>query len=97
MKPSCHDCIHHRTIPGDAHIQCAHPKINPVETLLTPLLLMSGSQNSPDMKRLNVMGDRTGIRRGWFNWPLNFDPVWLLTCDGFEGKEVSNHETDAAK
>lgn len=24
-----------------------------------------------------------GVANGWFRWPLNFDPTWLLTCDGF--------------
>ena len=24
-----------------------------------------------------------GIQQGWFYWPVNFDPTWLLTCDGF--------------
>lgn len=30
-----------------------------------------------------VEGHFYGIRKGWFCWPLNFDPVWLLSCDGF--------------
>lgn len=36
--------------------------------------------NNPDAK---VTGDRYGIRMGWFLWPLNFDPTWLESCDGF--------------
>jgi hypothetical protein len=31
----------------------------------------------------NVIGNPNGIKRGWFNWPLNFDPTWLQSCDGF--------------
>jgi hypothetical protein len=30
-----------------------------------------------------VKGNPIGIRRGWFMWPLNFDPSWLVSCDGF--------------
>lgn len=30
-----------------------------------------------------VKGDEYGIGKGWFLWPLNFDPVWLESCDGF--------------
>jgi len=30
-----------------------------------------------------VKGNPHGIRNGWFMWPLNFDPVWLDSCDGF--------------
>jgi hypothetical protein len=30
-----------------------------------------------------VIGNPHGIKHGWFNWPLNFDPTWLISCDGF--------------
>lgn len=30
-----------------------------------------------------VVGDRYGREEGWFMWPLNFDPVWLISCTGF--------------
>ena len=30
-----------------------------------------------------VVGDPHGIKNGWFMWPLNFDPTWLISCDGF--------------
>jgi hypothetical protein len=33
-----------------------------------------------------VKGNAHGIRSGWFFWPVNFDPVWLESCDGFEKK-----------
>jgi len=38
-----------------------------------------------------VKGNPVGIRNGWFAWPFNFDPVWLLWCSGFvqKAKEVS--------
>ena len=36
---------------------------------------------------LNITGDPHGIKMGWFQWPFNFDPCWLLTCDGFEEKD----------
>ena len=35
-------------------------------------------------KSLNVTGSPHGVRHGWFNWPWNFDPIWLEQCDGFE-------------
>lgn len=30
-----------------------------------------------------VVGDAHGIKSGWFMWPVNFDPTWLRSCDGF--------------
>lgn len=61
------------------------------------MILLKGSQNAPAMKRLNVAGDNHGIRSGWFLWPLNFDPTWLLTCDGFEKNGGELNETNQAK
>ena len=37
-------------------------------------------------KNAKVEGDDYGRKSGWFFWPLNFDPVWLESCDGFEQK-----------
>ncbi len=31
-----------------------------------------------------VSGNRIGIQGGWFMWPANFDPTWLVSCDGFK-------------
>ena len=35
----------------------------------------------------NVTGKEHGIDMGWFVWPVAFDPVWLVACDGFKQKE----------
>lgn len=35
-------------------------------------------------KTAKVKGNEYGRRKGWFFWPLNFDPTWLEECDGFE-------------
>ena len=42
---------------------------------------------SCENKNANVIGSSSGIRNGWFNWPYNFDPLWLRECDGFAAKE----------
>ena len=34
-----------------------------------------------------VKGNPTGVRNGWFSWPFNFDPSWLVSCDGFGKKD----------
>jgi hypothetical protein len=36
---------------------------------------------------LNIKEDSHGIRHGWFIWPANFDPTWLISCEGFTAKE----------
>ena len=30
-----------------------------------------------------------GVKNGWFYWPMNFDPVWLVSCTGFQQKEAA--------
>jgi hypothetical protein len=34
-------------------------------------------------KEAVVAGDAHGIKNGWFVWPYNFDPTWLIECDGW--------------
>jgi hypothetical protein len=84
MKANCYNCIHRGDIPGDAHSCCKHPALgkkddNPFGALGQ---MLSGKFDEARNK-LNIKGNPTGIRNGWFMWPANFDPVWLDNCDGF--------------
>ena len=71
-KPNCYECKYRGEVPGDAHSCCNHPTVkqNPFKAPVA----------------LNIKGDSTGIRNGWFLWPFNFDPVWLKSCSGFDAK-----------
>lgn len=40
----------------------------------------------------SVKGDKYGIKSGWFLYPFNFDPVWLIKCDGFKEKNKQKEE-----
>lgn len=82
-KPNCYKCKHRRGLVWDAHSQCFHPRISDVDRYLAPLAQLQGLRAGVH-KRLNISGDAHGIRNGWFMWPMNFDPAWLRTCDGFE-------------
>ncbi len=44
------------------------------------------AHSSCDNLKAKVKGNKTGIKGGWFWWPLNFDPIWVDECDGFEKK-----------
>lgn len=38
-----------------------------------------------------MQGHSHGIKRGWFNYPINFDPVWKLTkCNNYLSKKGSS-------
>ena len=40
-----------------------------------------------EIEGLTVEGDLHGIKNGWFSHPINYDPQWLVRCDGFEEKK----------
>ena len=88
-RPDCYKCKHRRDLPGSAHSKCVHPSIERVsnDPLMNVLgILASVGRELPfflGSKELNVKASPHGIRNGWFIFPLNFDPVWLLNCDGF--------------
>jgi len=80
-KPNCYDCKYRGNVPGDAHSCCKHPGNK------TGMFSFFDSANAKNMKKLNVKADPHGVRNGWFMWPVNFDPAWLMSCDGFTPAE----------
>lgn len=92
-KPDCYKCKHRRDLPGDCHSACHHPAFAGV--MADPLMRIFGifasvQRTEPIQGKaegIKVVGNPHGIRRGWFNHPMNFDPVWLQECSGFEARE----------
>jgi hypothetical protein len=87
-KPNCYECKHRGSIAGDAHSCCKHPSVKVDNSNMFSALvgLMNGDADGA-IKELGITGDSYGIRMGWFMWPANFDPVWLVSCNGFKKKE----------
>ena len=85
-KPKCYKCEYRGDIPGDAHSCCEHPKIkeDPTATFFGIMGIGGGSRWAAD--DLNIRANPHGVKKGWFSWPVNFDPVWLENCDGFKEK-----------
>jgi len=89
-KPDCYKCKYRGSVPGSAHICCEHPSLgkfndDPIAKMLG--IFASVGRVPPVMassKNLNIKGNPHGIKNGWFNFPFNFDPVWLENCDGFK-------------
>lgn len=73
MTAKCYVCKHRRDVPGDAHSLCAASD-------MTILIMASILGARP---RLNPHG----VRSGWANWPINFDPMWVGDCQYFVSKE----------
>jgi len=82
-KPKCYQCEYRDEITGDAHSCCKHPKAVENELAIIMSALTGKSLDLP----LKIKANPHGVRNGWFNWPVNFDPVWLENCDGFKQKE----------
>lgn len=93
--PTCKkfDCKHQSSIPGDCHIRCKHPLVSEEDSAIDAdiLSLLSGRVKfhyaSSLARKMGVSGHITGIKNGWFNWPYNFDPIWLESCAKFEKRE----------
>lgn len=80
-KPNCYKCKYRGSVPGDAHSCCKYPGNN------TGMFDLFDSVNLINNKKLNITANLHGIRSGWFMWPVNFDPIWLESCNGFSLKE----------
>lgn len=94
-KPNCYQCKHMGSVIGSAHSSCHHPATQGAHTdPLMGLLAIFASvgRTEPQIafkaaEELGISAVPHGVRNGWFNWPWNFDPVWLTSCTGFESNE----------
>lgn len=95
-KPNCYQCKYRGNVPGDAHSCCKHPDLNgatndPAANIMA--IFASVGRVSPQIDiqaisdKFQIKANYHGIKKGWFNWPWNFDPVWLENCNAFEDKE----------
>ena len=92
-RPNCYDCKYRGTVSGSVHSSCQHPEAGALndDPLMNIFAIFASVGRTAPMQgktTLHIVSHPTGIRRGWFNWPWNFDPVWLLECDGFATREA---------
>jgi len=78
-KPDCYKCKHREVSFWSCHSRCAHPQ--------APKNFAEAASRD---NALNIQGSAHGFVNGWFCWPEDFDPVWLLQCNGFDPKEVTD-------
>jgi len=86
---NCWNCKWHREIPGSAHIQCVHPKVTEAVDMENPLIRMISllGGGAPVTTKLRVKLNPHGVQNGWCNFPVNFDPIWIEECEGFEEED----------
>lgn len=83
MQNACYKCKHRGTIPGNCHTMCLHPSFK--EAQKDPMARMGalfGVNIVAPSEECKVTYHKEGAR--WFSHPMNFDPVWLESCTGFE-------------
>ena len=84
-KPNCYECKHRCNVAGSAHSSCKHPLIKGKELIAVMSIMARGKVISGyGTNYLKVSGESHGIISGWFSYPMDFDPVWLIECNGYE-------------
>ena len=90
----CYQCKHRGGVPGSAHSSCRHPDIKPTDDPLIKLISLLGGGVGIDFdtaSKFGIKANAHGIRSGWFNWPWNFDPVWLDACEKFDTRKEQDN------
>lgn len=92
MENNCYTCKYRGSLPGDAHSCCRHPKLEGVTNDPIGGLIKSMCDDLTRIKinivivELKIKANPHGLRKGWFQYPFNFDPVWLENCNGYTPK-----------
>jgi hypothetical protein len=85
-KPNCYECKFRGGANGSSHSRCLHPALD--EIIGHPMLEIAAIMGGVGLEGgpLEIKGSEHGKRKGWFAWPVNFDPIWLESCNGFQAK-----------
>lgn len=76
---ACYDCPHRRDVLGSAHSSCVHPLAHRAAPhFIAKIFGGSAATNASDPLQIEAVPH--GVKSGWFAWPINFDPVWLIHC-----------------
>lgn len=81
MANNCYECKYRGNIPGYARSCCRYPGTS------TDMFDFFNPANVEIAKKLHIQGNPHGIKF----WPVNFDPVWLISCDGFKEVETKTN------
>ena len=87
MSNACRGCLHSRLIntTDSRMLACHHPATaqahrNPMADVVRRL----GNALPYPVPGLAVEAYPDGVELGLFAWPWRFDPIWLVSCDGYE-------------
>ena len=77
---NCRSCKHRRDLIGDYHSACAAID-GSVQMAAFSIVQLMGQLKTD---QVNVQFNPHGIKNGWCNWPFNFDPIWVESCNLYE-------------
>lgn len=81
-RNACHSCVYGRELDRTSHLKCTHPgTVREAPHFVAGVAGSDAATNLPGP--LEIKGNEHGIKKGWFAWPTNFDPVWLEHCRGY--------------
>lgn len=84
----CYSCKFRGTVPGSAHSSCNLVKemakdsaIDSGQVAALEIAFLTGkakikTEDDEEAIKLNPHG----VKNGWANWPLDFDPIWVESC-----------------
>lgn len=83
----CYECKFRSEVMGSAHSSCRVISQTKSDNYFELELLLATHQvnmtsDGEDLVKLNPHG----VKNGWANWPLNFDPVWVDECKFYTKK-----------
>lgn len=83
-KPDCYQCRWMTDLPGDNHKCCMHPDAAPTIKGKRFNHYDYMQARSTAWQALAIEGNDGFEVAARFLWPVDFDPVWLKACKGFE-------------
>jgi hypothetical protein len=83
MNSNCYKCKYRGNLSGSTHSRCNvikstnNEKSEELEFLIaTGAFTLINSITKEELVKL----DSHGVRSGWAQWPINFDPIWVESC-----------------
>lgn len=86
----CLNCKHRIPVPGSTHSACAlvGDEIARTQTAMAVAkgytLMLKNKETGKKEPFIEI--DPHGTRNGWANWPIDFDPIWIVKCMAFTPK-----------
>ena len=77
---NCNNCKFHESITGDAHVSCT---ILPLQARGYAAVLVNAIAKINTQSGVYITFEPHGVANGWCNWPLNYDPIWVKSCNQF--------------